>query len=84
MKNAYRLELDIEDEDIKMIHDIIRMVTIQLITHILLSLTNNEISLFNLNFVKVTIYIIISVMFYWFVVNKYVIIKKRLFKENKK
>ena len=78
MKNAYRLELDIEDEDIKMIHDIIRMVTIQLITHILLSLTNNEISLFNLNFVKVTMYIIISVMFYWFVVNKYVIIKKKI------
>ena len=83
MDNSYRFELDLSDEDISMLNDIIRVTTIQFITHILLSLTNPEIGFLNGQFWKVTFFIMLSIAFYWFVIKKYIIIQKKvLFKEN--
>jgi hypothetical protein len=77
MENICKFELDISDEDLNMLNDLIRMITIQFITHILISLTNNGIGFLNLQFWKVTFYILLSIAFYWFIVKKYIILEKK-------
>jgi hypothetical protein len=74
----YIMEIDMEDEDIDMMNDIIRMTTIQIITHFFITLTNPEISFFSDVFWKTTIYILMSVVVYWFVVRKLILVKKKV------
>ena len=52
------------------IYDVIRMITIQVITQFLFVMNGNNISFFNMQFIKTTIFICLSIMIYWLIVKK--------------
>jgi hypothetical protein len=78
MDASYIIEIDMDDEDIDMMNDIVRMTTIQIITHFLITLTNPDLSFFSDVFWKTTFYILMSIVIYWFVVRKMFSFKKRV------
>ena len=54
------------------IQDILRMVTIQVFTQMLFVMNNNDVSFFNLKFLKTTIFICLSILVYWLIVRRLV------------
>ena len=73
--NKYDIFLNINQKYIPMINDMLRMFTIQLVTQILISLTNPSIKLFNPVFIKTTFFILFGVMVYWAVIKELFSIK---------
>tara|TARA_Y100001958_G_C21232899_1_gene558850 strand:+ start:1766 stop:2044 length:279 start_codon:yes stop_codon:yes gene_type:complete len=73
--NKYDIFLNINQKYIPMINDMLRMFTIQLVTQILISLTNPSIKLFNTVFIKTTSFILFGVMVYWAVIKELFTIK---------
>jgi|TARA_B100002051_G_C16677211_1_gene607741 hypothetical protein len=66
------------DNDIKfLIYDVLRMLTLQISTHIMFSLYNPSISFLNSTFIMTTIFLCISLSIFWLVI-------KKLFVENDK
>ena len=54
------------------IQDILRMVTIQVFTQMLFVMNNNDVSFFNVKFLKTTIFICLSILVYWLIVRRLV------------
>ena len=52
------------------VYDIIRLVTIQVITQLLFVLNNNGVNFFNITFIKTLIFLCIGILVYWLVVKK--------------
>ena len=73
--NKYNIFLNINQKYIPMINDMLRMFTIQLVTQLLISLTNPSIKLFNAVFIKTTFFILSGVMVYWAVIKELFTIK---------
>lgn len=59
------------------IQDILRMVTIQVFTQMLFVMNNNDVSFFNLKFLKTTIFICLSILVYWLIVRRLVNVDKK-------
>lgn len=83
MDSIYEIILDVDEDIINMIYDIIRLVTLQVITQCLFCMNNKEISLFNSHFIETLLFLCLGVVFYWLIVKKLLKIKyKKNIEEN--
>tara|TARA_B100000214_G_scaffold375185_1_gene360496 strand:- start:2179 stop:2430 length:252 start_codon:yes stop_codon:yes gene_type:complete len=62
----------VDDEIKPMIFDILRLVTMQFITQFLVSINDSKRSFFTMEFIQVTLFLILSLMVFWMVVYKYI------------
>ena len=62
MDSLYKFNISINKKNKHMINDIIRMVTIQVMTQFLFVMNNNSVSFFNMTFFKTTIFICLSIV----------------------
>ncbi len=59
-------------EEIKpMIYDILRILTIQFIVQLLVSVNNPKIPFFSIQFFQVSLFLILGIMVFWMVIYKY-------------
>jgi hypothetical protein len=77
MDSIYEIILDVDDDIINMIYDIIRIVTLQVVTQSLFCMSNKEISFFNIHFLQTLLFLCISIAFYWLIVKKILKIKEK-------
>lgn len=63
---------NIDDEIKPMIFDILRLVTMQTVTQLLVSMNNSNKSFFTMEFLQVTLFLVLSLMVFWMVVYKFV------------
>ena len=63
---------NIDDEIKSMIFDILRLLTMQTVTQLLVSMNNSNKPFFTMEFVQVTLFLILSLMVFWMVVYKFV------------
>lgn len=63
---------NIDDEIKPMIFDILRLLTMQTVTQLLISVNNSKASFFTMEFVQVTLFLVLSLMVFWMVVYKFV------------
>ena len=70
MDALYDIKLDMDEENFGLINDLIRIVTIQIVTQILFSLNNNNVSFFNITFIKTVVFLCISILIYWLIIRK--------------
>jgi hypothetical protein len=63
---------NIDDEIKPMIFDILRLLTMQTVTQLLVSMNNSNKPFFTMEFVQVTLFLILSLMVFWMVVYKFV------------
>lgn len=59
------------DEIKPMIFDVLRLITMQVVTQILVSVNNKNVSFFSWDFLQVTLFLILSLMVFWMVVYKF-------------
>ena len=70
------------EENINMIQDICRIITLQVVTQTLFVMNNNNISFFNMTFIKTVIFLCLAILIYWLIIRK--LIKINFFKNDKK
>ena len=70
MDSIYEIILDVDEDIINMIYDIIRIITLQVITQSLFCMNNEEISFFNSHFIQTVLFLCVSIIFYWLIVKK--------------
>ena len=68
----YEIPINIDKDNLIIINDIIRMSTIQIIAHILFSITDPSVNFLSTLFIKTLIFIIIGVATYWLFVKKFI------------
>lgn len=59
------------DEIKPMVFDVLRLLTMQVVTQILVSVNNKNVSFFSWDFLQVTLFLILSLMVFWMVVYKF-------------
>jgi len=60
------------DEEVKpMIFDILRLLTMQVLTQFLVSANNPKASFITKDFIQVTLFLILSLMVFWLVIYKF-------------
>ena len=62
----------IDDEIKPMIFDILRLLTMQTVTQLLISMNNSKKSFFTIEFIQVTLFLILSLMVFWMVIYKFI------------
>ena len=75
---------NVDDEIRPMIFDILRLVTMQLVTQFLVSINTPKKNFFTMEFIQVTLFLILSLMVFWMVVYKFFNKNKTLEKYTKK
>ena len=63
---------NINDEIKPMIFDILRLLTMQTVTQLLISMNNSKKAFFTMEFLQVTLFLVLSLMVFWMVVYKFV------------
>lgn len=69
----YNIKLDVSDYQLIVINDFIRFFVIQLFPQLMFFITRSNYELFSSIFIETTIYIMLSILIYWFVVNNIVV-----------
>jgi len=82
MTSIYEMIIDVDDDVIEMIYDIIRIVTLQIITQALFCMNNKEVHFFNNTFIQTVLFLSIGLAFYWLIIKK--ILKFNNTKDRKK
>ena len=77
MDSIYEIIIDVDEDIISMIYDIIRIVTLQVITQSLFCMNNKDISFFNSHFLQTVLFLCVSIIFYWLIVKKLLKIKDK-------
>jgi hypothetical protein len=75
---------DIDDEIKPMIFDILRLITMQTVTQFLVSMNNSNKSFITMEFIQVTLFLVLSLMVFWMVVYKFFNKNKMIEKYTKK
>ena len=75
MNGLIKIPLNINSEYKEMVDDIIRMTCIQIITQFLFCMSNPSVSFINSIFIKTLIFIILSIIIYWVIIKKIIIIE---------
>ena len=68
MESLFNMKLNIDNENYALLNDIVRIVTIQVVTQFLFCMNNNNISFFNITFIKTVLFICISILIYWLII----------------
>ena len=69
------------EDNINMVQDIVRIITLQVVTQTLFVMNNNNISFFNMTFIKTVIFLCLAILIYWLIIRK--LIKINFFKNDK-
>lgn len=77
MNDKFILNLDVSDYELVAINDLIRMFTLQMVVQILFYLRNEKLELFSLSFLENTLFILLGLIVYWFVVNKLAVVTNK-------
>lgn len=77
MNDKFVLNLDVSDYELVAINDLIRMFTLQMVVQILFYLRNEKLELFSLAFLENTLFILLGLIVYWFVVNKLAVVTNK-------
>ena len=75
---------NVDDEIKPMIFDILRLVTMQVVTQLLVSVNTPKKKFFTMEFIQVTLFLILSLMVFWMVVFKFFNKNKTIEKYTKK
>jgi hypothetical protein len=60
------------DGEIKpMIFDILRLLTMQILTQFLVSINNSKVSFFSKEFIQVSLFLVLSNMVFWMIIYKF-------------
>lgn len=78
------LLFNVDDEIKPMIFDILRLVTMQVVTQLLVSVNTPKKKFFTMEFIQVTLFLILSLMVFWMVVYKFFNKNKTIEKYTKK
>jgi len=78
MKSIYEIVLDVDKDIIDMIYDIIRIITLQVITQSLFCMNNKDISFFNGHFIQTVLFLCVSIVFYWLIIKKVFRLKEKV------
>jgi len=70
MDTLYTFTLDVDPIIITMIYDIIRIITLQIVTHSLFCINNPSVFFFNSIFIQTVIFLSLSLVVYWLVIKK--------------
>ena len=69
----FNIHLDVDDYNLLVINDIIRMFIIQLVVQVLFFLRHEKLELFSMVFIENTVFILLGIVVYWIVVNNVVV-----------
>jgi len=69
----FTINLDINNYDILVINDLIRMFIIQLVVQVLFFLRHDKVELFSTIFIENTLFILLGIFIYWLLFNNIVI-----------
>jgi len=70
MDSLYTFDLNIDKTNLPMFNDIMRIITIQVITQFLFVINNTGVSFFNTTFLKTIIFLCLSIIIYWLIIRK--------------
>jgi len=73
LKSMFAINIDIDDYNILVINDVMRMFIIQLVVQVLFFLRNDKVELFSMVFIENTLFILFGVIIYWLVFNNLII-----------
>ena len=62
------------EDNINMVQDIVRIITLQVVTQTLFVMNNNNISFFNMTFIKTVIFLCLAILIYWLIIRKLIVI----------
>ena len=69
----FNIHLDIDDYDILVINDLMRMVIIQLVVQVLFFLRHDKLELFSMVFIEQTLFILLGIVVYWIIFNNVIV-----------
>jgi len=70
MDALYTFDLNIDKTNLPMFYDIMRIITIQVITQFLFVINNDGVSFFNTTFLKTIIFLCLGIIIYWLIIRK--------------
>jgi len=73
LKSMFAINIDIDDYNILVINDVMRMFIIQLVVQVLFFLRNDKVELFSMVFIENTLFLLLGVIIYWLVFNNLII-----------
>ena len=73
LKSMFAINIDIDDYNILVINDVMRMFIIQLVVQVLFFLRNDKVELFSIVFIENTLFLLLGVIIYWLVFNNLII-----------
>jgi hypothetical protein len=77
MNNPFIIDINVSDYEIVVINELLRMFTLQIVVQVLFYLRNDKIELFSVSFIENTLFIMLGLIVYWFVVNNFIIISNK-------
>ena len=77
MDTNFTFNLNLSDYEIIAINDLLRMFTLQVVVQVLFYMRNEKLELFSLSFIENTLFILLGLIVYWFVVNKFIVISNK-------
>ena len=63
--------IEINNEIVPMVYDILRKITMQVIVQGLVASNNPTIPFLSIEFIQITLFLILGTMFFWMIVYKY-------------
>ena len=73
LNSMFKIHLDMDDYDILVINDLMRMFIIQLVVQVLFFLRHEKLELFSLVFIENTVFILLGIVVYWIVFNNVIV-----------
>ena len=69
----FKIHLDMDDYDILVINDLMRMFIIQLVVQVLFFLRHDKLELFSMVFIEQTLFILLGIVVYWIIFNNVIV-----------
>jgi|TARA_B110001469_G_C9536635_1_gene266619 hypothetical protein len=73
VKSIFNIYLNIDDYNLLVLNDIMRMFIIQLVVQVLFFLRNDKVELFSMVFLENTLFILLGTFIYWIIFNNVIL-----------
>ena len=73
LNSMFKIHLDMDDYDILVINDLMRMFIIQLVVQVLFFLRHDKLELFSMVFIEQTLFILLGIVVYWIIFNNVIV-----------
>ena len=71
--SMFKIHLDLDDYNLLVINDLMRMFIIQLVVQVLFFLRHDKLELFSMVFIENTVFILLGIVVYWIVFNNVIV-----------